>query len=87
MTSLSLIYSCSFLCVRLVVKYGRWALDDVVLGAAYVDLASAHEQETLTFYQLISLAQWAMICTALDRGAGRITSSLQSDSLGTPGKV
>ncbi len=45
-TSLSLIYSCSFLFVRLVVKLKRWALDDVVLGAAYVGFAPAHEQET-----------------------------------------
>lgn len=44
--SLSLIYSCSFLFVRLVVKIKRWALDDVVLGVAYVGSAPAYEQET-----------------------------------------
>jgi len=43
--------------------------------------------DTLTIYQLISFAQWAMIYTALNRGAGRSKSSLQADSLGTPGKV
>ena len=74
--------------MRLVVKFGRWALDDVVLGAAYVGLASSPRAgDTLTIYKLIGLAQWAMIYTALNRGAGRSTSSLQPASLGTPGKV
>ena len=33
---LSPIYSLLFLCVRLIVKYKAWGLDDLVLGMAYV---------------------------------------------------
>ncbi len=43
--------------------------------------------DTLIIYKLISLAQWATIYTALDRGAGRSMSSLQPASVGTLGKV
>lgn len=47
----------------------------------------ARAGDTLTIYQLISLVQWAIIYTALDRGAGRSTSNVQPDALGTSEKV
>lgn len=88
-TTLSLIYSCSFLFVRLVVKARRWALDDIVLGAAYVRCFYLCSQagDILTVYELVSVAQWAMIYTALDKGAGRDMGITENALIRTPAKV